>query len=107
MWRMRLHMWTKFSDDWLQPATCILENVTISFKREYRRPNLTSPYDVTSYVNNIKSTFYGMISYHLSLSDVKMNLSKIFRNFQNDRHFEVQTSFFNRKSKRKLSVMGQ
>ena len=54
------------------------------------------PCDVTSYVNNIKSTFSGMIFYHLSISDVKMNLSKIFQNFQNDRHFEVQTSFLTR-----------
>ena len=38
MWRMRLHMWTKFSDDWLQLTTCITENVTISFKHEYRKP---------------------------------------------------------------------
>ena len=34
MWRTRLHIWAKFSDDWLQIATCIAENVTISFKDE-------------------------------------------------------------------------
>ena len=38
MWRMRLHMWTKFSDDRLQLVTCITENVTVSFKHEYRKP---------------------------------------------------------------------
>ena len=64
-------------------------NVTISFKHEYRRPTLTSCYDVI----NIKSTFSGIISDGLSISDAKMNLSKIFRNFQNGRHFEVRAIF--------------
>ena len=86
-------MWTKFSDDWLQSATRIAENVTISFKHEYRWPNLTSRGDVTSYVNNIKNTFSGIISDHLSISDIKMNLSKVFRNFQNGHNIEVQTSY--------------
>ena len=35
-------MWTKFSDDWSKTATCIAENVTISFKHEYRRHTWTS-----------------------------------------------------------------
>ena len=39
-------MWTNFSDDWSKTATCIAENVTISFKHEYRRHTLTSRYDV-------------------------------------------------------------
>ena len=41
-----LHMWTKFGDDWSKTATCIAENVTISFKHEYRRHTLTSRCDV-------------------------------------------------------------
>ena len=82
-------MWTKFSDNWLQTATCIAENVTILFKHEYRRPNLTSRGDVI----NIKSTFLRLIADGLSIPNVKMNLSKIFRNFQNGRHFEVRTNF--------------
>ena len=69
-------MWTKFSDDWLQTATCIAENVTISFKHEYRKPTLTSHCDVISDVINIKSTFWGIISDNLSISDVKMRFSK-------------------------------
>ena len=39
-------MWTKFGDDWSKTVTCIAENVTISFKHEYRRHTLTSRSDV-------------------------------------------------------------
>ena len=94
MYSTRLHIWTKLSDDWLKTATCILENVTISFKHEYRRPILTSRCDVISDLINIKNTFCGMISDDLSISDVKMNLSKIFQKFQNGHHFEVRASFY-------------
>ena len=69
------------------------KNDTILFKHEYRRPNLTSHYDVISDVINIKSTFSGIIADDLSISDAKMNLSKIFRNFQNGHHFEVRAIF--------------
>ena len=93
MCNTRLHIWTKFSDDWLKTVTCILENVTISFKHEYRRLTLTSRCDVISDVINIKITFCGIISDDLSISDVKINLSKIFRNFQNGRHIEVKAIF--------------
>ena len=89
----RLHMWTKFSDDWLKPRTYIAENVKISFKHEYRRPTLTSRCDVTSDVINIWINFSGIISDDLSISDAKINLSKKFRNFQNGHHFEVQAIF--------------
>ena len=89
----RLHIWTKFSENWLETVIYTSENVTISFKHEYRRPTLTSRCDVISDVINIKSTFSGTISDDLSISDVKINLSKIFRNFQNGRHFEVRAIF--------------
>ena len=92
--RTRLHIWTKFSDDWQKTATCISENVTISFKHEHRRPTLTSRCDVISDLINIKNTLFGTISDDLSISDVKMNLSKIFRKFQNGHHFEVRASFY-------------
>ena len=39
-------MWTKFGDYWSKTATCIAENVTISFKHEYRRHTLMSRCDV-------------------------------------------------------------
>ena len=39
-------MWTEFGDDWSKSVTWIAENVTISFKHEYRRHNLTSRRDV-------------------------------------------------------------
>ena len=42
----RLHMWTKFVDDWSKVVTCIAQNVTISFKHEYRRHTLTSRCDI-------------------------------------------------------------
>ena len=85
-------MWPKFGDDWLQTATCIAENVTISFKHEYRRPRLTSRSDIVSGVINIKITFSGMISDDLSISIFKLNLSKIFRNLANGRHFDVRSA---------------
>ena len=66
---------------------------TILFKHEYRRPNLTSHCDVISDVINIKSTFSGIIADDLSIPGAKMNLSKIFGNFQNGRHFEVRAIF--------------
>ena len=71
-------MSTKFSDDYLKTTTCIAENVTISFKHEYRRPTLTSRCDVISDVINIKSTFSGTIFNDLFISAFKTNLSKIF-----------------------------
>ena len=74
----RLHIWTKFSDDWLKCATGISENVTISFRHEYKKPTLTSRCDVIGDVIDIKDSFMGMISADLSISDVKMNLCKIF-----------------------------
>ena len=94
MYSTRLHIWIKLSDDWLKTATCISENVTISFKHEYRRPTLTSRCDVISDLINIKNTLLGIISDDLSIPDVKMNLSKIFWKFQNGHHFEVRASFY-------------
>ena len=88
-----LHMWTKFDDDWSETATCIAVNVTISFKHEYRRHTFTSLCDVISDVMNIKNTFYAIICDVLCISYVKINLSKIFRNFQIGRHFEVRRTF--------------
>ena len=93
MYSTRLHIWTKLSDDWLKTATCISENVTISFKHEYRRPTLTSRCDVISDLINTKNTFCGIFSDDLSIFNVKMNLSKIFQKFQNGHHFEVRASF--------------
>ena len=71
-------MKTNFNDGWSKTATCIAENVPISFKHEYRGPILMSRCDVTNDVNNIKSTFSGIINDDLSISDVKINQSKIF-----------------------------
>ena len=100
----RLHMWTMFGDDWSKTTTFIAENVTISFKDEYRRPTLTSRCHVISDVINIKRTFLGSISDGLSISNVKMNLSKIFRNFSNWPPFWDQGELLNRKLYRKLMM---
>ena len=83
---LSLHMCTKFGDDWSETATWIAGNVTISFKHEYRSHTLTSLCDVISDVMNIKNTFYATICDVLCISYVKINLSQIFRNFQNRRH---------------------
>ena len=50
---------------------------------------------VTSSVTSSTSKvlFLGSILDGLFISNVKMNLSKIFRNFQNGRHFEVRANF--------------
>ena len=53
----------------------------------------TSRNYVISEVINIERTFFMIISDSLSISDVKLNLSNIFRNFQNGRHFEVRVIY--------------
>ena len=79
----------KYEEDWSETTSYIAENMTISFKHEYRRPSLTSRCDVI----NIKTTFSETICNDLSISDVKNNLSSLLRNFQNGRHFEVRARF--------------
>ena len=44
-------------------------------------------------VINIENTFSVLIYDVLFISDVKINLSQIFLNFQNGRHFEGRASF--------------
>ena len=50
-------MWTKFGDDSSKIATCIAENVTISFQHEYRRHTLTLRWDVIGDVIVMKIIF--------------------------------------------------
>ena len=63
-------MWTKFGDDWSKIATCTAENVTISFKHEYRRHTLTSHYDVIGDIiimkNILVDDFHTIFLYLLS-----------------------------------------
>ena len=68
-----LHMWTKISDDWSKTMTCIVENVTISFKHEYWRLNLTSGCDIMSDVSSVNNTFSVRICDYLFISDVKLS----------------------------------
>ena len=70
------------------------KNETILFKHEYRTPTLKSCCDVISDVINIKSTFSDIVSDDFSVSDVKMNLSKIFRNLKKWPPFCGQGEFF-------------
>ena len=69
------HMLTNFGDYWLKNATWFAENVTISFKHEYRRPNVTSRCDVVKDVISVKNNFSGIISNDLFISDNEINPS--------------------------------
>ena len=66
-----------------------VESVSISCSY----PTLTSRCDAISDVINIKSAFLALISDILSISLVRMTLSKIFQNFQNGHHFLVRANF--------------
>ena len=93
----RLHMWTKFSDYWSKTVTCIAENVTISFKHEYRREILTSRCDVIDDIIIMKIIL--MDDLHTTLLYLLSNLGyiencEIFKTFQNWRKFEVGANFF-------------
>ena len=81
----RLHMWTKFGDDWSKIATCITENVTISFKHEYRRQTLTPRCDVIG--DNI-------IMKIKLVNDLHIMFLYVLSNFQKWRKFEVGANFF-------------
>ena len=88
-----VHPHIKLSDHTSKRFIVTVKNVVISFKHEYSRLNSTLRCDVTDDVISVKHTFSGIICNDLLGYDVKMNLSKIFRNFQNGRHFEVQAIF--------------
>ena len=79
-------MWTKFGDDWSKIATCIMENVTISFKHECRRETLTSRCDVIGDIIIMKiilvDDLYTTLLYMLSNLGYIENC-EIFKNFQN------------------------
>ena len=87
------HPHIQLSDHTSKRFMIIVKNVVISFKHEYRRLNLTLRCDVTEDVTSVKHTLSVTICNDLLGYDVKMNLSKIFRNFQNGRHFEVRAIF--------------
>ena len=87
-----VHPHIKLSDHTSKRFVAIAKNV-ISFKHEYRRLNLTLRRDVADDVTSVKHTFSEIICNDLLGYDVKMNLSKIFRNFRNGRHFEVRAIF--------------
>ena len=88
----RLHMWTKFGDDWSKIATCITENVTFSFKHEYRRQTLTPRCDVIGDIIIMKIILVDDL--HIMFLYVLSNLGYIFKKFQKWRKFEVGANFF-------------
>ena len=59
--------------------------------------NIEGRFDVTlwrhQWRHQHQKYFGGLILDGLSISNVKMNISKSFRNFQNGRHFEVRRTF--------------
>ena len=68
-------------------------HLNMNIEGQLWRHTVTSP--ITSTTSKV--FFHQLRQQHrkyFSISDVKMNLSKLFRNFQNGRHFEVWTSFF-------------
>ena len=93
----RLHMWTKFGDYWSKTVTCIVENVTISFKHEYRRHILTSSCDVIGDVIIMKiilvDDLHTIFLYLLSNRGYIEN-REIFNNFRKWRKFDVRANFF-------------
>ena len=91
------NLWSKFGDDWSKTVTCIAENVTISFKHEYRRHTLMSRCDVIGDV--IIMTIILMDDFHTIFLYLLWNCgyienSKILKNFQKWRKFEVRSNFF-------------
>ena len=87
-------MWTKFGDDWSKIATCIAENVTISFKHEYRRHTLTLRCDVIGDVIVMKiilvDDLHTIVRYLLSNAGYIENCDI----FKTDQKFEVGANFF-------------
>ena len=93
----RLHMWIKFSDYWSKTVTCIAENVTISFKHEYRRHILTSGCDVIGdfiimkiiLVDDLHTIFLYLLSNRGYIEN-----REIFKHFRKWRKFDIQANFF-------------
>ena len=71
----------------------IMKNVVISYIKEYKGPTLRPPCDVIDDVIIIKILFC-IIWDDLFISEVKLKLCLVFKNFQNGRLFELVTNFF-------------
>ena len=87
-------MHRKFNDDIFARFLVIMENVVISFIKEYRGPTLRPLCDVIDDAIIMKTTFFGIIWDDLFISEVNVKLCLIFQNFQNGRHFELTTKIF-------------
>ena len=87
---LMMSMHRNFNDD----IFFIMKNVVISFIKEYRGPTLRPPCDVIDDVIIMENIFLCIIGDDIFISEVKLKLRLIFENFQNDRHFELATKFF-------------
>ena len=97
-------MHRKFNDDIFARFLVVMNNVVISYIKEYRGPTLRPPCDVIDDVIIMKILFLGIIWDDLFISEVKVKLCLIFQNFQNGRHFELAANFFYRKLFRKENI---
>ena len=81
-----IHMHKKFNDDIFAHFLVIMKNVVISYVKEYIGPTLRPPCDVIDDVIIMKY-FFGIIWDDLFISEVKLKLCLIFKNFQNGSHY--------------------
>ena len=72
----------KFGDDIYARFLVIMKNVVISFIKEYRRPTLRLPCDVIDDLIIMKKAFLGIIWNDLFISEVKLKLCPIIKNFK-------------------------
>ena len=93
-YNLMIHMHRKFNYD-IFSRCLVMQNVVMSYIKEYRVPTLRPPCDVIDDVIIMKILFFGIIWDDLFISEVKLKLWLIFQNFQNGRHFEFATNFFN------------
>ena len=80
-----ISMHRKFNDDISARFFVVMKHVVISFIKEYRGPILMPSCDVIDDVIIMINTF--LLWDDLFISDVKLKLCLIFRNFQNGHHF--------------------
>ena len=73
----------------LWPFLCLEGHLNMNIEENVQSPTVTS--SLTS--SKLKKVLSKVISDDLSIPDVKIKLSELFRKFQNGRHFEVRANF--------------
>ena len=79
---------------WHQSFIVKSSGQTSWFINEYRGPTLRPPCDVIDDVIIMKILSFGIIWDDLFISEVKLKLCLIFKNFQNGHYFELAPNFF-------------